>query len=205
MNNDGKIQALNFAIEETAPHMRDLADQNPWADIYVRAITFSSSARWHIADPIKIESFRWRPVEASGSSALGSALTLVAKELTSPPMPNRALPPALVVISDGQPTDDFESGLAAIMNTPWGRKATRLAIAIGSDADLDTLQAFIGRPGIFPLKADTAHDIVRHIRWASTALISASSAPASGQRQDDAATFIPSPPPLDSTGDDDVW
>jgi uncharacterized protein YegL len=43
-------------------------------------------------------------------------------------MEQRALPPVLVLISDGQPTDDFEAGLATLMAEPWARKAVRLAV-----------------------------------------------------------------------------
>jgi DNA repair protein RadC len=48
----------------------------------------------------------------------------------------------LVLISDGQPTDNFDVGLKALMESPWGRTAVRIAIAIGEDADHDILQRF---------------------------------------------------------------
>ncbi len=51
-------------------------------------------------------------------------------------MEERALPPVLVLISDGQPTDDFDTGLSTLMRQPWAQKAVRLAIAMGHDADL---------------------------------------------------------------------
>jgi Mg-chelatase subunit ChlD len=44
---------------------------------------------------------------------MGRALELVSDTLKTPPMPERALPPVLVLISDGQPTDAFETGLQA--------------------------------------------------------------------------------------------
>ena len=50
-------------------------------------------------------------------------------------MQERALPPVLVLISDGQPTDDFEGGLRVLMAEPWGMKAVRLAVAIGGELD----------------------------------------------------------------------
>ncbi len=49
MRIDGKIQALNNAIREAIPHMQRVADDNPYAQILVRAIKFSSSAQWHIS------------------------------------------------------------------------------------------------------------------------------------------------------------
>ena len=85
----------------------------------------------------------------------------------------------LVLISDGEPTDDFNSGLKALMAEPWGMKAVKIAIAIGRDANLDVLQRFIGHPELAPLQANNAETLVDYIRWASTAVLQAASAPAS--------------------------
>ena len=84
---------------------------------------------------------------------MGTALEMVAQQLKTPPMSDRALPPVLVLLSDGQPTDDFEKGLRALMAQPWAKKAVRIAIAIGQDADEDVLQKFIAHPEFKPLKA----------------------------------------------------
>jgi uncharacterized protein YegL len=94
-------------------------------------------------------------------------------------MSDRALPPVLVLISDGQPTDDFGKGLDALLTEPWGKKAVRVAIAIGDDADLDVLRRFIAHPEIEPLQANNPEALVRHIRWVSTAVLQAASSPAS--------------------------
>ena len=67
----------------------------------------------------------------SAGTDMGTALNLVAQQMKMPPMSDRALPPVLVLISDGQPTDDFQKGLDELMRQPWGKKAVRIAIAIG--------------------------------------------------------------------------
>ena len=113
-------------------------------------------------------------------TSMGQALHLVTDDaLKTPPMPERALPPVLVLTSDGQPTDDFEGGLQSLMAEPWGKKAVRLAIAIGEDADTNVLKRFIGHAEIEPLQANNSQDLVNYIRWASTAVLQAASAPAS--------------------------
>jgi len=94
-------------------------------------------------------------------------------------MPERALPPVLVLTSDGQPTDDFEAGLKALMSQPWGRKSVRIAIAIGKDADTKVLKRFLGNEELEPLQSNNADALVRHVRWASTAVLKAASAPTS--------------------------
>jgi len=179
MGADGKIQSLNTAIREAIPHMQKVAEDNPNAQVLVRAVKFSSGAQWHISQFVPVEDFKWVDLTADGVTDMGRALTLVAEQLKSPPMPERALPPVLVLLSDGQPTDDYGSGLKALMDQPWGRKAVRIAIAIGEDVDLDVLQKFIGNPELKPLQANNPESLVRYIKWVSTAVLQSASSPAS--------------------------
>jgi uncharacterized protein YegL len=122
-------------------------------------------------------------------------------------MPERALPPVLVLISDGQPTDDFDDGLRALTAEPWGKKAVRLAIAIGEDADTNVLQRFIGHAELQPLRANNAEDLVKYIRWASTAVLQAASAPASQTQAAPTGVNVPLPPPPQAgpANSNDVW
>src|SRR5437588_12987518 len=159
---DGKIQSLNTAIKEAIPHMQDVADENPNAQVLVRAVRFSDGAQWHVSQPTDIADFKWEDLDAGGVTAMGRALTIVADQLKIPPMTDRALPPVLVLISDGQPTDDFTKGLRDLMEQPWGKKAVRIAIAIGDDADRDVLRKFIGHSEIEPLQANNPEALVRY-------------------------------------------
>jgi uncharacterized protein YegL len=86
----------------------------------------------------------------------------------------------IVLVTDGQPTDDFNDGLKALMASPYGSKSLRVAIAIGSDADLGVLQRFIGHPEFKPLRANNAQDLVNRIKWATTAPVKAVSSPVTG-------------------------
>ncbi|MBS1721064.1 MAG: VWA domain-containing protein [Armatimonadetes bacterium] len=177
MSYDGKIQALNNAIREAIPHMRDAADENPNAQVFVRSITFATGAQWNVPKATPVEQFEWQDVRADGVTDLGNALFMVADQLRVPPMESRALPPVLVLLSDGQPTDEFDAGLAALMKEPWGQKAVRVAIAIGADADHESLQKFIGSNQLRPLRANNPEALIRHIKWASTAVLKAASTP----------------------------
>lgn len=210
MSVDGKIQSLNQAIRDALPHMRNVADENPNADVMVRALKFSSGAQWHVSQPTPVADFKWVDLQASGVTDLGRALSMLAEQLRIPPMTDRALPPVLVLISDGQPTDDFNKGIQELMDEPWGKKSVRIAIAIGADADLQTLQRFIGHPELQPLKANNSDDLVRHIKWTSTAVLKSAAAPASqaaGTVPANTNVPIPTPPvalakPIAA---DDVW
>jgi uncharacterized protein YegL len=174
-----KIQSLNFAIREAIQPMRDSAGENPEAQVLVRAVTFSSGARWHLPTPTPVADFKWTDVKASGVTDMGKALALVAEQLRMPPMEPKALPPVLMMISDGQPTDDFGSGLKKLMAEQWAQKAVRLAIAIGKDADVNVLSKFIGHSELQPLLANNSPALVNYIKWASTVAVKAASSPAS--------------------------
>jgi len=205
---DGKIQSLNTAIKEAIPHMQDVADENPNAQVLVRAVRFSDGAQWHVSQATDIADFKWDDLDAGGVTAMGKALSIVADQLKIPPMDERALPPVLVLISDGQPTDDFAGGLQALMNEPWGRKAVRIAIAIGEDADQEVLKKFIANPELRPLQANNPESLIKYIRWVSTAVLKSASSPASQSAAASTAGLnVPIPALPDTTGPsaDDVW
>jgi uncharacterized protein YegL len=209
MQQDGKIEALNNAIRETIPHMRTVAAENVNAQLLVRAIKFSNGGQWHISQPTPVENFEWTDLSAGGVTDMGKALSMVAEQLKMPPMSARALPPVLALITDGQPTDDFSQGLNDLMSQQWGKKAVRVAIAIGEDADFAILERFIGNNEMKPLRANNPEALVKQIRWLSTVVLKAVSAPASQT----AATSLsggnvtPIPLPVESieSGKDDVW
>jgi uncharacterized protein YegL len=194
MEQDGKIQALNTAIREAIPHMRKVAEDNPNAQVLVRAVKFSNGAQWHISQPTPVADFAWTDLQAEGETDMGKALGLVAEQLKMPPMSERALPPVLVLVSDGQPTDDFEAGLKSLLEQPWGKKAVRIAISIGRDADAEVLQRFIGNTELKPLAANSPEALVRHIKWASTAVLKSASSPAAGADTPAGAGATPAPP-----------
>lgn len=206
MNDDGKIQELNHAIEEALPHMRTEAKANPHAKLIVKAIKFSDGATIHITDT-PVDDFKWINLSTEGLTEMGKALSLVADGLEIPPMPQRGFPPVLVLVSDGRPTDDFNAGLKKLMSKNWGKKAVRIAIAIGKDAKRDVLQKFIGHSEIKPLEANTPEKLAKMIKWVSTVVVKVASTPSSLPKTSGTTskTPIPTPPVDDNPIDDDVW
>ena len=180
----------------------------------MRAVRFSSGAQWHVASPTPVRDFQWKDLSAEGVTDMGAALGMVADALTVEQMGERGYPPVLVLVSDGQPTDDYKSGIAKVMATNWGRKSVRLAIAIGADADHGSLSAFVGDVERSVLKADNAESLTQYIKWVST-IVGAVSSPASKTTPvtgsgsstdyfgpDNYGPLPPPPPPVDDT---QVW
>jgi uncharacterized protein YegL len=164
-----KIASLNYAMRAAIPEMRAAADDNPETDVLVRVLRFSTQVEWHVAVPTPVSRFEWQDVVAGGETNMGEALATIADVLGPEGMPGRQLPPVVVLVSDGQPSDDFDAGLKRLFDSPYGGRALRVAIAIGSDADNEILERFIAHPEFKPLRANNAQDLVNRIKWATTA------------------------------------
>ena len=162
-----KIGIVNNTIQECIPEMRNSADNNPNAQLLIRALQFSSGASWITTSPVPVETYSWEDMEANGLTELGKAFDLLAAQLSIPPMPARALPPVIVLLSDGQPTDDYKKSLDKLKGMPWFRKAVKIAISIGQDADDDVLIEFTGNKELV-LQAHNATALAKMIKWAST-------------------------------------
>jgi uncharacterized protein YegL len=52
--------------------------------------------------------------------------------------------PAVFLLSDGEPTDDWQKPLAELKKNNWFKAAVKVAIAIGDEANKDVLKEFTG-------------------------------------------------------------
>jgi len=143
MNGD-KMQSLNYAIATMLPQLAAWERAQENAQVLVRAVRFDNRAAWHIEEPTPVGQVRWQPLrcEERALTHMGAALRLMASVLTTDRMERRALRPALVLITDGIATDDFDTGLAELLATPGGAAAIRIAVAIGHDARPEQLSKF---------------------------------------------------------------
>jgi uncharacterized protein YegL len=164
-----KIASLNYAVRNALPEALAAAREQI-AQLTMRTLAFSSGARWIDPAPVPIERYAWTDLQAGGTTDLGHGLRMMADQLRMPPMPQRALPPVLVLLSDGEPTDDWQKPLDELLALPWGQKSVRLAIGIGQQANHAVLERFIHNPEIKPLQANHPEELTRYIRWASTAV-----------------------------------
>ena len=178
-----KMASLNYAVRSAIPAMRSAAADNPENDVLVRVISFSDSARCTTDAAVPVAKFVWQDLTAKGESAMGQALENLAKMLTPKKLLGRQVQPVIVLLSDGLPTDDLDAGLAALDASEYGKSAVRIAIAIGSDADMATLQSFMGQTGVKPLQANNAETLVNRVKWAASVPLQAASLPATGQKE----------------------
>ena len=87
---------------------------------------------------------KWSDMVADGGTPMGQAMTLAADLVDDKDkIPGRAYRPTVVLISDGQPTDSWQTGLDRMTKQGRAQKADRMALAIGGDADTDMLRRFL--------------------------------------------------------------
>jgi uncharacterized protein YegL len=175
-----KIASLNYAVRNALPEAL-AASREQIAQLMMRTLVFSSGARWLDPAPIPVEAYAWKDLQAGGVTDLGH-----------------------VLLSDGEPTDNWQQPLDEVLRLPWGQKSVRLAIGIGQQANHGVLERFIHNPEIQPLQANNPEQLTRYIRWVSTAVagsvMRSQSSPGEG-----GAPVQALPPPPAVTGPGAVW
>lgn len=143
-----KIGSVNDAIENVLPMIGQISDENPDAEINVAALEFSTGTRWLYDEPKDAKQFIWQQVQAEGLTSLGEACEELARKLSRNggfmSSPSGCYAPAIILLSDGGPTDNFENGMKTLKANSWFNNAIKIAIAIGDDADNDVLKQFTG-------------------------------------------------------------
>jgi uncharacterized protein YegL len=163
MSENGKIEALNDAIKDMVATFAD--ESRRMAEIQVGLVTFGGDAKIHLPLAAAHEIKDLKLMKAEGWTPMGEALELVASLLEDKEaIPSRAYRPALVLLSDGHPTDEWQKGLRELCNSERAKKATRFAMAIGSDADESILKEFINDLEAPLFRAHQARDIHKFFR-----------------------------------------
>jgi uncharacterized protein YegL len=164
MGENGKIEALNQSIKEMIKTFANEAKTR--AEIQVGMITFGgNSARTHLPLAPASQILDVKPLEAAGATPMGSAFDL-ARELIEDKekITSRAYKPVLILVSDGLPTDNWQDAFTALCNSDRAQKATRFALAIGSDADEDMLRKFANDVESPLFRAHEVRDIHKFFR-----------------------------------------
>ena len=143
-----KIGAVNDAVVNVLPLLNDISETNPDAEIKVAALEFSNGVNWLYDEPKAASDFIWQDVTAGGLTSLGAACAELAAKLSRNggfmQSASGSFAPAIILLSDGGPTDNYEAGLAKLQTNNWFKSAIKIAIAIGDDADKEVLKQFTG-------------------------------------------------------------
>ncbi len=148
---DGKkIGQVNSAIEEIIPDLKKLSESQADSEIRLAILKFSTGSEWVTPNLMSLDSFDdWEPLEAAGLTDLGSALDELNSKLSKtgfmggPSATSGFYSPIIILLSDGEPTDDYMTALKKIRENKWYQSAMKIAIAIGEDANKDVLKKTI--------------------------------------------------------------
>lgn len=137
-----KIDSLNEAVRKM---LATFAEQELAETIIeVGIITFGGDRATLVHSLTRATTLKFQPLQASGMTPMGSALTLIKSLVEDRTVtPSNAYRPAVVLVSDGEPNDNWKQPLAAFLNEGRSAKCDRMAMAIGTDNQAAVLQRFI--------------------------------------------------------------
>jgi uncharacterized protein YegL len=157
MAEHGKMESLNLAMSSMIRALA--AERSPRGEVTIGVITFGGNGVAVHQRPLPAASVAWTDMKAVGGpegtpmgAAFETALRVMGDESL---VPARAYEATLVLISDGRPTSEWRPQLERLLGSPRGKKALRLAVAIGPEtgsAAYRVLESFI---------ADSLYKVIR--------------------------------------------
>jgi uncharacterized protein YegL len=161
-----KINQLNIAVRDLLESFRNSSTYD--TEIQLSIITYAWDAISIPEDgtllPAKEFEFE-RELMAGGMTSMGAALTKAKIMVENRDViPSRAYRPTIVLVTDGQPNDDFVGPMEDFINHGRSSKCDRMALAIGADADKELLKDFIDGTGNQLFEASDASQIIEFFK-----------------------------------------
>ncbi len=143
-----RIESINQVMPEIVQLVAGISNSNnDTAEIKVNTLCFSTGTSWMYSAPVPANDFKWINCQAGGVTDLGAACEELEKHLHKASdlgSSQRHYAPALILLTDGAPTDDFDHGYAKLAKNAWFKSAIKVAIAIGTGVDNRVLCKFVG-------------------------------------------------------------
>jgi len=154
-----KIQILNDAVRRMIDSFA--AEERMETEFLISIITFGDRVAQHLS-PGVASSVNWTDMEADGRTAMGAAFSLAKKLIEDKDViPSRAYRPTVVLVSDGQPTDDWAPPLEALITEGRSAKCFFMAMGIGDNPGTRVLEHFISHtPVLAEVNGTPVHNTV---------------------------------------------
>jgi uncharacterized protein YegL len=170
-----KIANLNEAVRAMLNEFADSSTSE--VEINVAIIAFGTSNGVELITPqdkpyVKASKLKDNvPIlSAKGMTPLGTALRMAKDMIDDKSVtPSPCYKPAVVVVSDGQPNDEWKRPLEDFINIGRSSKCQRLAVGIGKDVNEDVLRQFISDQA-FLFVADTADEIKKAFQFVTNSV-----------------------------------
>lgn len=186
------IEAVKNGVQVLVSTLR----QDPYAleTAYLSIITFDSTAK-QIVPLTELSMFQMPNIQASGTTALGAALSTLAKvvenEVTkTTPEQKGDWKPLVFIMTDGEPTDDLRKGLDEFKKQKFGMV---VACAAGQKANAQRLKDITE----VVVQLDTADSatIRAFFKWVSASVSFGSQKIESSGQEVSGMSELPPPPP----------
>ena len=162
---------------------------------YLSIITFDSVAK-EVVPLTELTAFQPPSIQASGGTSLGDALSCVAESAKKNVAKTTATQkgdfrPMVFIMTDGQPTDDWEKGLQRFKQEKWG-----IIVACAVDAaDTSVLKQIAGEGNVVKLDTADSGSMKAFFKWVSASVSVSSKAVDQGGKEIAGLGELPPPPP----------
>ena len=173
-----KLESLNKVMGEILPELIGVGEAG--TDVKVAVLSFASGCEWITPEPVLIEEYqRWEPLQAEGVTDLGDACEELCSKLSRKSFlhsPSLSYAPVIFLITDGYPTDNYRKGFDLLKKNRWFQYGLKVALAIGSNVDMEILQEFTDDEELVlqAFGADMLKKLVREIAVTSSKIGSTS-------------------------------
>lgn len=186
------IEAVKNGVQTLVSTLR--SDPYALETAYISIITFNSSAQ-QIAPLIELASFQPPTIDASGCTALGEALNLLAQRVDSEIVKTTAevkgdWKPIVFIMTDGEPTDDLQKGLNEFKKRKFGMV---VACAAGQGANTNTLKQIT--ENVVQLDTADSATIKAFFKWVSASISTGSQKVEDTHGDVTTMSELPPPPP----------
>lgn len=175
--------------------------------IDVAIITFGNEIRLHTPyTPVKeLQDKGLEHFVADGKTPMGTAIQMAKDMIDDKSVtPSRIYRPAVVLVSDGEPNDDWRDPMAMFINDGRSSKCQRFAVAIGEKADRTVLETFTENPdNVF--YAANASDLAECFKTVSISVTTTAIKPDIPKVVAEVKAPVVSPSSVPTEQDDDEW
>ncbi len=185
------IAAVETGVQTLVSALR----QDPYAleTAYLSVITFDSSAK-QLVPLTELTAFQMPSIQAGGTTALGDALSLLANKIDNEVAKTTAevkgdWKPLVFIMTDGGPTDNWQSGLAEFRRRKVGMV---VACAAGQGADTGVLKQIT--ECVVQLDTADSSTIKAFFKWVSASVSTGSQKVDSGNDMAGLGELPPPPP-----------
>jgi uncharacterized protein YegL len=186
------IEAVKNGLSTLLTALR--SDPHALETAYLSVITFDSSAK-QLVPLTDLASFQEPNLSAQGVTSMGESLSLVSSCIDrevqkSSPEQKGDWKPLVFIMTDGQPTDDWQRGLNEFKTRKMGMV---VACAAGSGADASVLKQIT--ENVVMLDTADKATIAAYFKWVSSSITTSSIKLEKNGAETSSMNELPPPPP----------